>query len=119
MSDELTSALRDTNEVEITVTGRRSGRESTRPVWFVHEGDNLYLVPLHGTDTNWYRNMLADPAIRVRAGGAEIGAEAVPLDDPGRVEEVVDLFRSRYGADKMETLYSKLDAAVEVPLSSG
>ena len=34
------NALNDTNEVELTTTGRTSGRESSRPVWFVREGEN-------------------------------------------------------------------------------
>jgi hypothetical protein len=34
-SDELRNALRDANELELTVTGRKSGRESSRPIWFV------------------------------------------------------------------------------------
>ena len=117
--EELTNALQGAREIEITVTGRRSGRESTRPVWFVHEGDSLYLVPVSGRESNWYRNLLADRAIRVRAGDTELTADAIPIDDPDRVAEVVDRFGAKYGADKMESLYSRLDAAVEVPVSSG
>jgi hypothetical protein len=36
--EELKNALQNTNEIELTVTGRTSGRESSRPVWFVQEG---------------------------------------------------------------------------------
>jgi deazaflavin-dependent oxidoreductase (nitroreductase family) len=117
--EELTEALQDAREIEITVTGRRSGRESTRPVWFVHEGDSLYLVPVSGTESSWYRNLLANSTIRVRAGETGLTADAIPIEDTDRVAEVVDRFGAKYGADKMESLYSRLDAAVEVPISSG
>ena len=40
-ADELKSALQDANEVELTVTGRRSGNESTRPIWFVLEDEKV------------------------------------------------------------------------------
>jgi deazaflavin-dependent oxidoreductase (nitroreductase family) len=118
-AEKPTNALQGAREIEVTVTGRRSGRESTRPVWFVHEGDSLYLVPVSGTESNWYRNLLANPALRVQAGETELSADAIPIEDPDRVAEVVDRFRGKYGADKMETLYSRLDAAVEIPISPG
>ena len=37
-ADELKSALQDANEVELTVTGRKTGNQSSRPIWFVLEG---------------------------------------------------------------------------------
>jgi hypothetical protein len=52
--EELTNALQGAREIVITVIGRRSGRESSRPVWFVHEGDSLYLVPVSGRESSWY-----------------------------------------------------------------
>ena len=44
--EEFRNALESTNEVELSVTGRKSGRESSRPVWFVEEGEKLVEVPL-------------------------------------------------------------------------
>jgi hypothetical protein len=114
---ELKDALQDTNEVELTVTGRRSGRESSRPVWFVQEADRLFLLPISGSDSNWYRNLLKTPALRLGADGAELRTSAKPLDDPAAVSEVVERFRAKYGADRVEKYYPKQDAAVEVPLS--
>ena len=34
-------ALEGTDEIEVTVTGRSSGRKITNPVWFVRERDEL------------------------------------------------------------------------------
>lgn len=42
-------ALQSTRKIELTVTGRKSGRESSRPVWFVQEGDKLFLLPVGGS----------------------------------------------------------------------
>jgi hypothetical protein len=114
---ELKDALQDTSEVELTVTGRKSGRESSRPVWFVQEADRLFLLPISGSDSNWYRNLLKTPALRLGADGAELRTSAKPLDDPAAVSEVVERFRAKYGADRVEKYYPKQDAAVEVPLS--
>jgi hypothetical protein len=44
------------NEITITVTGRKSGRPISIPVWFVLEDAKLYLLPVSGSDTEWYKN---------------------------------------------------------------
>jgi hypothetical protein len=107
-------ALGETDEVELTVTGRASGRETTRPVWFVHEGDTLYLLPVKGSDSEWFKNVPKMPNIRLGAEGVAIGAVARPITDPRRVREVVEKFRAKYGADEVKKYYSKFDVAVEV-----
>jgi hypothetical protein len=103
-------------EVEITVKGRRSGRDRSLLVWFVQEADRLYLLPLKGTDTEWYRNVLKTSAIRLAAGGADATATVTPTTDPAKVSEVVEKFRAKHG-DDVERYYEKFDAAVEVPLA--
>jgi deazaflavin-dependent oxidoreductase (nitroreductase family) len=112
----LAQALERTDEIEITVIGRRSGRKVTNPVWFVHEGHDLYLLPVHGSDTEWYKNLLARPTIELSADGIEVQATAKPITDPAEVRRVVDKFRAKYGAEAIRKYYEKLDVAVEVPL---
>jgi hypothetical protein len=109
-------ALQRREEIELTVTGRRSGRETTRTVGFVKEGETLYPRPISGSDSNWYRNVLKTPIILLRADGTELRAHATPIEDPARVEAVVERFRGKYGAEQVEAYSSKLDVAVEVPL---
>jgi deazaflavin-dependent oxidoreductase (nitroreductase family) len=114
---DLKSALQSASELELTVTGRRSGRDISNPVWFVQEGEKLYLLPVGGSDSGWYRNVLRTPTIRIAASGAETSAEATPITDPGTVDEIVDKFRAKYGAAEVERDYPKRDVAVEVPLA--
>ena len=116
-NEDFKSALESTREIQLTVTGRASGREISFPVWFVTEGGHLYLVPVHGSDSNWYKNVLKDPAVRLTADGAQLTARATPITDPARVAEVVDKFRAKYGAQNVEAYYPKHDVAVEVPLA--
>ena len=33
------------NEIDLTVRGRKSGKDLSRPVWFVQEDDKLYYFP--------------------------------------------------------------------------
>jgi deazaflavin-dependent oxidoreductase (nitroreductase family) len=116
---EFTKALERTDEVDITVTGRKTGRQITLPVWFVAEGDRLWLLPVRGSDSDWYRNLLKTPTIRLSAEGAEYEARVRPITDPGKVREVVRKFRAKYGAAEIEKYYEKPDVAVEVPLEPG
>jgi deazaflavin-dependent oxidoreductase (nitroreductase family) len=113
---ELRDVLKDRSEVELTVTGRKSGNESTRPIWFVEEGETLLLLPIHGTDTGWYRNIVKTPEIRLAADGEELRATARPIEDAGAVTDTVQKFGNKYGADRVAEYYPKQNAFVEVPL---
>ena len=116
-NEQFTRALQSTQEVQLTVTGRKTGREITIPVWFAQEGDRglpaagqrhrLRLVPEHPEGPH-------DPAGRRgcaghRPGEADRGS--------GRVARVVDMFRAKYGSESVDSYYPKRNAAVEVPLS--
>ena len=115
-AEELKNALQDTSEVDLTVTGRKSGRASSRPIWFVQEEDRLLLLPVSGSASNWYRNLVKTPEVRLAAAGAELRANANPIEDPAGVADVLEKFRGKYGADQVEKYYPDEDAAVAVPL---
>jgi F420H(2)-dependent quinone reductase len=116
---DLYQRLDSTREIELTVKGRKSGNDLSRPVWFVREGGNiLYLLPVNGADTNWYKNMLLNPMLKLSLNGTEIllSANGRPITDKNRVADVVRKFSSRYGKGEVKKYYTKFDAAVEVPL---
>src|SRR5882757_8234192 len=115
--EEFNQALDDTREIELTVTGRNSGRQISIPVWFVRDGEKLYLVPVKGSDSDWYKNVLKTPTIRLAAEAAELNATATATSDTANVEQVLDKFRAKYGARDVEAYYPKQDVAVEVPLT--
>jgi hypothetical protein len=62
---ELKKALEGIDEIELVVTGRKSGGKTSRPVWFVREGEKLYLLPVKGSNTEWFKNVLKNPTITV------------------------------------------------------
>ena len=115
--DDFTRALEASREIQLTVTGRKSGREISIPVWFVLEGDKLYLVPVRGSESDWYKNVLRTPTIRLGAGEAQLPARATPISDPAKVDQILDKFRAKYGARDVQAYYPKHDAAVEVLLA--
>ena len=99
-------------EIDLSVTGRKSGRTISQPVWFVWDDDKLYLLPVRGSDTQWYKNVLKNPTIRIDARDAEAEFNAVPITDAKQVASVVEKFRAKYGAGDVKKYYSKFDVAV-------
>jgi|SRR5579863_6495619 len=111
-NDVLKDHLSRYRQIKITVTGRKSGRPISIPVWFVFEHEKLYLLPVYGSDTQWYKNALKQPSIRIDARGVEAELQAVPMADAAQVSSVVEKFRDKYGASDVKKYYSKLDVAV-------
>ena len=114
--DDLKDRLSRYREIQITVTGRKSGRPISIPVWFVAEDDKLYLLPVQGSDTQWYKNVLRNPSIRIDARGAEAEFQAAPITDDKAVKSVVEKFREKYGAKDVKKYYSKFDVAAVLEL---
>ena len=111
-NDALKDRLSRHPEINIAVTGRKSGRAISIPAWFVLEDDKLYLLPVQGSDTQWYKNALKNPSVRIEAGGAEAEVKAVPVKDATQVKSVIEKFRDKYGANDVKKYYSKLNVAV-------
>lgn len=104
------------NEIDLTVRGRKSGQDISRPVWFVHEKNKLYLLPVLGSNTNWYRNVLKHPIVKISAHGQELSGKAKTITDNNTVKEIVEKFRSKYGNSDVRKYYSKFDVGVEFAL---
>jgi len=116
MSGEFTRALQDSDMVSVAVTGRVSGRQISNPVWFVREGSQVYLLPVRGSDTSWFKNVRAIPTVRLTANGSSVTAPAEPVTDHARTQDVIQKFRAKYGPDKIARYYAKLDVSVEVSI---
>jgi deazaflavin-dependent oxidoreductase (nitroreductase family) len=104
-------------EIDITVVGRKSGRSISIPVWFVLEDSTLYLLPVQGSDTQWFKNVQAKPSIKIAAGDAHAELKPIVVTDAKQVASVVEKFRARYGAGDVKKYYSKFDVALVAKLS--
>ena len=93
------------------MTSRKSGRTVSIPVWFVLDDDKLYLLPVQGSDTQGYKNVLNNLMIRIDARGAESEFKVVPVTDGPQVSSVVEKFRAKYGTNDVKKYYSSSPAA--------
>lgn len=114
--DDLKTRLARSREIEISVTGRKSGRTISLPVWFVLDGDQVLLLPVSGSDTQWYKNVLNNPSMQVSSGATKAELTVAPITNSKEVASVVDKFRNKYGAGDVKKYYSKLDVAVAAPM---
>jgi deazaflavin-dependent oxidoreductase (nitroreductase family) len=98
-NDTLKDSLTRRREIEIEVIGRKSGRPISIPVWFVLDDAALYLLPVRGSDTQWYKNVLENPSIRITAGGGAAAVDVALITDPKRYRRL-----SRNSAPNMERM---------------
>jgi deazaflavin-dependent oxidoreductase (nitroreductase family) len=118
-NESLSDRLSRYRELTMTVTGRKSGRQISNPVWFVFEDGKLYLLPVQGSETQWYKNVLKNPKIRIDARGAEADLKVTPTTDAKQVSSVVEKFRKKYGAGDVKKYYSNFDVAVAADVRRG
>jgi hypothetical protein len=114
--DDLRQRLNKVYEITLSIKGRKSGKDIPRPVWFVYEANTLYLLPVHGSDTNWYKNMLVDPTLKISVNSIEISERGKQITDTSMVDDIVEKFKSKYGEVDVKKYYTNFDVAVEVPL---
>jgi deazaflavin-dependent oxidoreductase (nitroreductase family) len=115
--DEFDRGLKNRRQISITVVGRRSGRALTLPVWFISAEGVVLLLPVYGSQTQWYRNLLKNPTITIRAGSERRTFRARALRDKRAVGKVIREFREKYTPEMIARLYpGPLDAAVKVRL---
>jgi deazaflavin-dependent oxidoreductase (nitroreductase family) len=110
--DALKERLSKASEIHITVTGRKSGRAISLPIWFVWDDGKVYLLPVKGSDTQWYQNVVKNPSMQIEAGGAKAELQAVPVTDAQQVKSVIEQFRAKYGPGDVKKYYAKFDVAV-------
>ena len=114
--DNMIIALEKDREIELIVKGRKSGKDLPRPVWFALKGKELLLLPVTGTESQWFKNILEDPRVKIRANKQSFNGKLRAITEEGQVERVVKLFREKYGASDVKRYYPKLNAAASLLL---
>src|SRR5256885_1315018 len=115
--EKILDALKRETEIELSVTGRVSGKIIPRPVWFVlSKGDkSILLIPVQGRKTQWYLNVKKNPNVTVKVGGQSFNGRITELDSE-RLKEVLASFTVKYGKMEMDSYYPKKEVALEISL---
>ena len=88
--------IRDGSSIEITTTGRKSGKSHTRPIWYVVDDGKVLVQSGKDGKTDWYQNLRKTPAVMLKAEPYTFRVRGRVLTDPKDVERVHTLFLDKY-----------------------
>lgn len=80
----------------LTTRGRRSGKARVTPLQYERVDGALVVGSARGTGSDWYRNLVADPRVEVRAGRTRFAARAETCTDPSRIADFLELRLERH-----------------------
>ena len=103
-------SLKSMREVELSV--KRSGKWTTRPVWFVEDAATVFLLPMYGTDTKWYKYAAANPEIELSVRDKRVRGVAKRVLNEQELAGVIERFQTKYG--DLKRYYKKIDVAIAV-----
>ncbi len=109
MDTKIQEALERDRVVDITTTGRGTGRARRIEIWVHYLEGRLYLTGLPGR-RSWYANLRANPQLIVhlkQSIRADLAATATPVLEASKRREIMSLILRRLGR------LADLDAWVE------
>ena len=95
------SRIKDGSNIEITTTGRKSGKPHTRPIWYVVDDGKILVQSGKEGKTDWYQNVKKTPAVTLKADRYTFRARGRLLFDPKDVERVRALFLDKYTSARL------------------
>ena len=80
----------------LTTTGRKSGLPRVTPLQYEMMDGQYYIGSARGAQADWFRNILADPHVRVRVKSREFAGIAEPITECVRVADFLELRLRRH-----------------------
>ena len=88
--------IKDESTIELTTTGRKSGKQHARPIWFVVDHGKILVQAGKKGKTDWYLNIQKNPEAVMRAGTVRLRVRGTLVTDAQRVAEIHRLFLHKY-----------------------
>jgi|SRR5579862_1313766 len=89
--------LKDHNTLQLTTTGRKTGKRHTVTVWFLVDGDTVYLATLK-MKRDWPRNLMKNGSVELDVGGQVFKGHAEQIVHARRLAHVKELLAKKYWA---------------------
>ncbi len=80
----------------LTTIGRKSGLPRVTPLQFEEIDGSIYIGSARGKDSDWFKNILANPQVHVQIRKREFDAVAEPVFDVKRVADFIELRVKRH-----------------------
>ena len=91
MDQRSRDALARDKVIDITTTGRKTGRPIRTEIWY-HRVEGRYIITGTPGTRDWYANLLANPRFTFHlkeSAGADLPATAVPITDPAEKRRIL------------------------------
>jgi deazaflavin-dependent oxidoreductase (nitroreductase family) len=85
--------------IDLITVGRSTGRPHTIEIWFAQKESTIYMLSGGGVRSDWVRNLIHTPEVKVRVGG---------LEHPGLGRIVVNTAEDRLARDAVYAKYANL-----------
>ncbi|MBI3247642.1 MAG: nitroreductase family deazaflavin-dependent oxidoreductase [Deltaproteobacteria bacterium] len=89
-------ALNRESVVELTVTGRKSGKPHTVKIWFAADREKVYVTSGRGLGAQWIKNLQKNPQVTLRIGTATLKGTASWREGPEVRATIFPLFFRKY-----------------------
>jgi deazaflavin-dependent oxidoreductase (nitroreductase family) len=80
----------------LTTTGRKSGLPRITPLQFEEIDGVLYAGSARGVQSDWFRNIQADPCVQVQIRGRKFSGRAKTIIDPVEIADLLALRLKRH-----------------------
>lgn len=88
----------------LTTVGRRSGSPRTATIWFVPEGNRVFLTG--GPERpHWWRNLMACGDVTLEIGGRRLRGRGRVVEDPDEADAIRRRFLRRYWLARISRLF--------------
>ena len=115
MSVEL-AAAHDDDFCYLTTRGRVTGELHEIEIWFALAGNTLYLLAGAGDESDWVRNLRAEPSVTVKVRDVMYDAAARVIDDSVEERHARDLVFEKYQPRNRGELVSWRERALPVAI---
>jgi deazaflavin-dependent oxidoreductase (nitroreductase family) len=88
--------LADESFCYLTTTGRITGKAHTIEIWFTLNDGAVYMLSGGGDRSDWVRNLMKTPEVRLRIGDLEFEGRARIVSEPGEDRTARDLLVAKY-----------------------
>jgi deazaflavin-dependent oxidoreductase (nitroreductase family) len=75
----------------LTTIGRKSGLTRVTPLQFEEVNGLIYVASARGRQADWFRNLQADPRVRVQITDRQFDGLAEPIVEPARIADFLEL----------------------------
>ncbi|HXH23472.1 MAG TPA: nitroreductase/quinone reductase family protein [Dehalococcoidia bacterium] len=103
----------------LTTTGRVTGRPHTIEIWFARQGDTLYLLAGGRHRSDWVRNLMRNPEVRVRIADVDHAGRARLVDADSEEDALarrllLEKYSPGYSGDLADWGRSALPVAIDL-----